>query len=193
MRLRNLTILSLLAWCSPTPATDDNGQFAIKGMGLVTCERFVEARDAQSREYFQFGGWINGYLTATNRYEQQTFDVVPWQSTGLLAGWLARFCERNPDVPFVQAVAMMVNTLGKERLTTRSERVEAQIGETRVYIYESTLRLVQERLSERGHYEGAATGNFDTQTRAALERFQREAGLKPTGLPDQPTLAKLFN
>lgn len=193
MRLNNLAILSLLAWSSVLPAADDNGQFAIKGMGPATCQRFVAARNAQSREYFQFGGWINGYLSATNRYEQQTFDVVPWQSTGLLAGWLARFCQRNPDAPFVRAVAMMVNTLGKERLTARSELVEAQVGDQVVYIYESILRRVQERLSERGHYTGAATGNFDSQTREALERFQREAGLKLTGLPDQPTLAKLLS
>ena len=192
MNLRNLAILSLMACCSPVAAVDEDREFAIKGLGLANCERFVEARNAQSREYFRFGGWINGYLSATNRYEGQTFDVAPWQSTGLLAGWLARFCENNPDVPFVRAMAMMVNALGKERLTTRSERVEARVGDATVHVYESVLRRVQERLSEEGHYEGAATGNFDNQTQDALERFQRDAGLEPTGLPDQATLAKLL-
>jgi len=56
VRLWNSAILSLLAWCSGVVASVDDGQFAIKGMGLATCERFVEARSAQSREYFQFGG-----------------------------------------------------------------------------------------------------------------------------------------
>ena len=148
---------------------------------------------AQSPEYFQFGGWINGYLSATNRYEQQTFDVAPWQSTGLLAAWLERFCENDPDVPFVRAVTMMVNALGKTRLTTQSDRIEVRVDDKTVYLYESTLRRVQERLVERGHYEGAPTGQFDPPTEAALQAFQREAGLQPTGLPDQATLAKLLD
>lgn len=190
---RALLAVSLVVLSWTTRAADENHQFAIKGMGLATCERFVAARNAQSREYFQFGGCIDGYLSATNRYEQRTFDVVPWQSTGLLAAWLTRFCQRSPDVPSVRAGAMMVNTLGKGRLTTRSERVEARVGDATVYICESILLRVQERLSERGHYEGADTGNFDKRTREALERFQREAGLKPTGPPDQPTLGKLLD
>lgn len=173
-------------------AADENNQFAIKGIGLSSCENFVEARKTQSPQYFQFGGWMNGYLSAVNRYEQNTFDVVSWQSTGLLAGWLAAFCQSNPDVPFVRAVAMMVNTLGKERLTTRSEQVEAEAGNVTVYIYESVLSQVQERLSKSGHFQGPVTGKFDNQTRQALEGFQRETGLDPTGVPDQATLAQLL-
>jgi murein L,D-transpeptidase YcbB/YkuD len=192
MYLRNLIILSLLSCASILQAADENNQFAIKGIGLSTCESFVEARNAQSPRYFQFGGWINGYLSAINRYEEQTFDVAPWQSTGLLSGWLAQFCQRNPDVPFVRAVASMVNTLGKERITTRTELVKVEVGDVTVYIYESILRRVQERLLERGYYEVAATGNFNRRTQEAIERFQRKAGLHPTGLPDQPTLAKLL-
>ena len=191
--LRSLAILGLSAWSSLLPAADENGQFAIKGMGLATCGRFLEARAAQSPEYFQFGGWINGYLSATNRYEQQTFDVAPWQSTGLLAAWLERFCENDPDVPFVRAVTMMVNALGKTRLTTQSNRIEVRVEDKTVYLYESTLRRVQERLVERGHYEGTPTGQFDPPTEAALRAFQRATGLQPTGLPDQATLAKLLD
>ena len=193
MRLKNLAILSLLAWSSVLPAADDNGQFAIKGIGLASCQRFVEDRKAQSPQYYQFGGWLNGFMTAMNRYEPETFDIAPWQSTGLLAALLGHFCQDNPDVPFFRAVAIIVNSVGKERLTTRSERVEAQVDDTTIHIYETVLRQVQEQLSERGHYEGAAAGTFDSQTREALEGFQRKAELEPTGLPDQPTLAKLLN
>ena len=192
MRLQILVVLSLTAWGSAAGAADEKGQFAIKGVGLATCERFVEARKAQSREYFQFGGWINGYLSSTNRYERETFDLAPWQSTGLLAGWIARFCQRNPEVPFVRAMAALVNNLGKERLATRSETVEARVGDATIQIYETTLRRVQERLSQRGYYEGETSGEFDHQTQEALERFQREAGLQPTGLPDQASLSRLL-
>ena len=193
MRLQYLIIFSLVTWCSLIPAADDNGQFAIKGLGLANCGRFVEARNSQSREYFQFGGWINGYLSATNRYEKQTFDIAPWQHTGLLAGWLMRFCQDNPEVPFVRAMAIMVNTLGKERLTMRSDLVEAHAEDAAINIYETILQRVQERLSELGRYKGAPSGKFDSQTQSAIRGFQRASGLQPTGLPDQSTLAKLLN
>ena len=191
MRLRNLIILSL-AWWAPAHAADENSQFAIKGMGLATCERFVEARTNQSDQYFQFGGWLNGYLSALNRYEAQTFDIAPWQSTGMLSVWLANFCEKNPDVQFIRAVTLIVNTLGEQRLTTRSDRIEARDDEAIIIIYEATLRDVQERLTELDYYGEPINGQFDLQTREALEKYQQDLGLRETGLPDQATLLKLF-
>ena len=187
-----MAALALLAWCTALPAADANGQFAVKGFGLGTCEQFVQARNDQSRDYFQFGGWLNGYLSATNRYESQTFDIAPWQATGLLAEWLSRYCQSNPELPFVQAVAKMVNLLGKDRITTLSERVTAGDGERPLYIYRSVLRQVQQRLTERGFYQGDINGDFDAATREALERFQADQDLSRTGLPDQATLAKLL-
>jgi len=190
--LRNLFFLSLLSCGSILQAADENNQFAIKGIGLSTCESFVEARKTQSPQYFQFGGWMNGYLSATNRYEKTTFDVVSWQSTGMLAASLATFCERNPEVQFVRAVALMVNTLGQDRLQNYSELIEAQVGEASVVIYRATLQRAQERLVERRHLEGAPSGEFDAATQQGFRRFQEEAELEVRRLPDQPTLARLF-
>ena len=193
MRLQILVVLSLVTWCSGAWGADDKGQFAIKGVGLATCERFLEARESQSNEYFRFGGWISGYLSATNRYEAETFDLAPWQSTGLLAGWLARVCEDNRKISFVRAMAVLVNSLGSERLKSRSNRVEARVGDQVIQLYEATLRQVQKRLSVSGYYEGESSGQFDQRTREALERYQRETGLQPTGLPDQASLSRLLN
>lgn len=189
---RHLFLVGLLLYCAGTEAADDNGQFAIKGIGLRTCQEFVAARETQSPQYFQFGGWMEGYLSATNRYEEETFDLVPWQSSGVLASWLETFCKRNPDATFVRAVAMLVNALGRDRLTIRSEFVEFEIdGETR-YVYASTLHRVQRALVERGYYQGTPNGALDAATREALERFQTGAGLTATGFPDSATLAKLL-
>lgn len=193
MRLRVAILLALLSYGPVLQAADKNSQFAIKGIGLSSCESFVEARKTQSPRYFQFGGWVNGYLSAANRYEQDTFDLVSWQSTGMLSASLARFCEQNPDLPFVRAVALLLNTLGPDRLSTQSDLIEARIGEASVFIYRATLRRVQQSLVGKGHLAGKPSGEFDESTRQALQRFQEANDLETTGLPDQATLAQLFN
>ena len=47
-------------------------------------------------------------------------------------------------------------------------------------------------LARRGHYEGAASGSFTDETKAALGVFQSEIGVAPTGSPDQGTLWQLL-
>lgn len=192
MYLRTLFFLSLLFCGAILQAADKNNKFAIKGIGRSTCESFVEARKTQSPQYFQFGGWMNGYISATNRYEANTFDVASWQSTGLLTASLANFCERNPEMQFVRAVAFLVNTLGKDRLQSQSELIEAKVGEMSIFVYRATLQRAQERLADRNHFDGVPSGEFDTATQRAFKSFQEENELEVTGLPDQATLAKLL-
>jgi murein L,D-transpeptidase YcbB/YkuD len=192
VNLCKLPCVALLAWCSATQAADENGQFAIKGMGLLPCQDYVQARKEQTPQYFQFGGWMEGYLSATNRYEKDTFDLTPWQTSGVLASWLESFCERNPEVQFVRAVATLVNVLGKDRLTTRSELVEFEANGGTHSVYASTLRRAQQELVKRGLSKDTMSGKLDEETVAALRRFQAESGLEATGLPDPATLARLL-
>ena len=135
---------------------------------------------------------MKGYLSATNRYEQTTFDLAPWQSSGVLSALLAGFCERYPDAQFVRALAMLVNALGPDRLTIRSEVIELGAGKATTYIYVDTLRRAQQALAQKALYRGEISGTLDTATREAFKRFQQEAGLDATGIPDQATLARLL-
>lgn len=193
MRIRSLVICNLLFAGSMVHAADENGHFAIKGFGLKTCADYVDARAAQSNRYFQFGGWLNGYLTATNRYEPDTFDIVPWQSTGLLASWLERFCRQQPEQPFVRAVGALVNSLGNDRITSWSDMIELQIGDQNVFIYNIVISRLQAMLVQRGFLKGKPSGELDESTRDALKMFQEHLGLPITGVPDHSTLARLFN
>jgi hypothetical protein len=180
--------LAPLAW-----AADADGHFAIKGVGLQSCADYLAAREAKSPQYHQFGGWMNGYLSATNRYEDDTFDLVPWQSTGMLAAWLAGACEKNRDAQFVRVVTLLVNALGEERLRARSALVEYETDEGTDYVYAEVLRRAQQRLVDAGLYEGPFNGQLDTATKDALSRFQAEQDLAATGLPDRRTLPVLFD
>ena len=88
------------SWGSPSartaPARTTTGTSRSRASGSPPASSTSRRVTPGRRQYFQYGGWLNGYLSATNRYESRTFDVVSWQTTGVLAGWLARFCERNP-------------------------------------------------------------------------------------------------
>lgn len=51
---------------------------------------------------------------------------------------------------------------------------------------------LQRRLLELGHYKGALDGTDGPKTKAAVEAFQRSAGLKVDGIAGPKTLAALF-
>ena len=192
MHLRSLLATILLAAGSTAQGADQNEHFAIKGIGLQTCADYVRARKEQTPQYFQFGGWMEGYISATNRYEKATFDLVPWQSSGVLATWLQTFCERNPNAEFVRAVGALVTALGEDRLQARSEVLNFDIDGKVHYVYADVLRRAQEKLAARGMYQGPADGTLNADTQEALKRFQGERDLKPTGMPEQATLALLL-
>ena len=53
------------------------------------------------------------------------------------------------------------------------------------------VQQIQEQLRSAGLYRGRADGQMGPATRRALARFQRQQGLRPTGVPDQQTLGAL--
>lgn len=178
---------------SPTStAADRAGKFAAVGAGSVSCARFLQAREARSKEYFMLGGWIDGYLTARNQTDPDTFTLTPWQSTDLLAGLLAEYCRKNPDTPLLRAVMIMTEALRPGRLQAASERVTVTVGTERQGFYRDTVARIQGRLIQAGYLKGPASGNFDQATSAALKRFQQAQSITASGFPDQATLFRLL-
>jgi hypothetical protein len=53
------------------------------------------------------------------------------------------------------------------------------------------IRLLQERLAAKGLYKGPQDGTFNTETRAAVEGFERASELPVTGLATRPLLQAL--
>lgn len=166
--------------------------FAVEGIGQTPCSAYVEARDERGEHYYNFGGWIDGYLTAYNHHNADTYDITPFENIDLLAAVLARFCQRHPEVPFFQAIASMVEELKPHRLRERGEPVTLEAGGETVTVYRVVVARVQEALAAAGHYDGAVDGAYGPKTRAAIAAFQAERGLPQTGLPDQVTLLRLL-
>jgi pimeloyl-ACP methyl ester carboxylesterase len=189
---RWVAAMLLVLASAATTAADPEGRFMVKGAGTASCAQFLAAQKVRGPEFISFAGWLDGYLTFLNQSEAGTFDVAPWQGTELLLAAVAGDCRRDPKATFHAAAYRVARGLRPGRLPAKSAPVAALVGEQSVVLYEEVIVRIQQRLKQRGLYDGEASGKYDTATAAALRAFQREKQLPETGLPDQVTLAALL-
>jgi hypothetical protein len=161
---------------------------------MLTCARFTAARaDTASPEYQRMIGFIEGYLTAANLYEPDTFDLTPWHNAAALDMIVGNHCAQHPEERLVGVTQRMVGGLRPFRLARFSPLLEVGDGENRALVYETILRRSQAALRIRGLYAGPEDGTFPPALRQAFRDFQRSVGLTETGVPDPATLWKLLN
>ena len=173
-------------------AHDQQGRFALKGVGMLGCSHFVQQLQNGSNEFYAYAGWIDGYLTGVNVYQKETFDIAPWQNTKVLALMVANYCRQHPQEAFGLAVRKLTQALLPYRLDERSTLVVARNGDKAMRIYQAVVRRAQEALRKEGFFKGKVTGEYDEATRQAVLAYQKKAGLQQTGLPDAATLMRLF-
>lgn len=188
--------VALFAGCSfgSVFAADGHGRFVVKGAGMTSCAQFVDAAAQRGAAFVSYAGWLEGFVSAVNRYEEQTYDLVSWQGTELLMASLANYCSRHPAVSFHDAAIRLANQLRATVLQEKSPLVAVPLadGDDSVVLYAVVIERVQHRLSATGLYSGEAHGRFDAPTRTAIREFQVSRQLPPTGEPDQATLAHLL-
>ncbi len=173
-------------------AADRAGSFSVRGAGLLTCDIFVKERAQQSRAYLMIGGWLDGYINGLNQYAADTYDIMSFESTELLAVIIAEHCEAHPKDRLFSVVNTLMIKLRDDRIRERSPLLAVKVDKYQTRLYRETLRRAQRALSERGHFSGEITGAWDDKTERALRAFQRASDLMPTGFPDQKTLWRLL-
>jgi Putative peptidoglycan binding domain len=195
MKLRVLLLTSALIALAPghPRAADSSGHFAPRGVGLTTCEQFLQALEERQESILLAGGWLEGYMSAINQLMPNTFDIAPWQNTDTIFALVKTNCERNRDQRFFDIVIAMIRFLEENRLQEQSNRVLAEADDQRVIVYEEVMRDVQQRLIDKGLLQGNADGQFGAKTMAALQEFQKKENMPVTGLPDQMTLWRLLS
>ena len=185
-----------LALAASVPASADNTskQFAVEGSGRLDCAAFTAARaDKGSAEYQRLIGFVEGYLSAANRYEPNTFDLSPWHNAAAFDLILDKHCSEHPDDIIVSVVQKMVGAFRPVRIADFSPLIEVGTGENRAFVYQTILKRAQAALGARGLYRGEEDGVYTPQMRDALRAFQRSANLYETGVPDPATLWTLLN
>ena len=187
-------VASVLVADTEARADNTGGQFAVEGAGTLTCATFIEARaDRGSAEYQRFIGFIEGYVSAANRYEPDTFDLTPWHNAAAFDLIFDNHCSDHPDDTVVSVVQRMVGALRPVRITDYSPMVEVGNGSNKAIVYRATLQRSQAALREAALYDGPEDGAYSPQLRDALLAFQKDKSLVATGVPDPATLWTLLN
>lgn len=186
-------LLLAIGWNVPAGAADGKGDFAVDGGGAQTCAAFNSARAKRNNDYAIYAGWVDGYVTGANQYTKDTYDMTPWQTSELLLTAIGRYCEKNPQHSFINAVNGMLAALKPERLQQKSELMVIQSEGQGTVAYKAVVEQIQRKLTDKKLYSGKIDGLYSPPLRDALKAFQSKANLEKTGLPDQATLYKLFD
>jgi len=185
-------VLALVLPTGPALAADRNGEFSSRGLGILTCQRYLDDRAGGTEAYAFYRSWLNGYLSAYNQFRPETFDISAGAPIEQLAEAVARICESEPERPFWAAASRLTRLLDDRRLTVKPELVNLTAGENTVTVTKAQVRRVQQALKDRGYQVGVVDGLYGGNTRRALEAFQQSEALPVTGLPDAATVAKLL-
>ncbi len=183
-----LLSLATLFGLQPAHGADKDGQYAIRGAGLLSCATFITERAKKSPAYMMIGGWLDGYITASNKLQPGTYDVAPYASTELLSALINRHCKDNPDDSLAPVVSGLLAGLDGDRLQASSPLVEVKVGDHQTRLYARTIRDIQQRLAGKNLFTGTENGLWSDDTGAALARYQHSIGFEATGFPDQKTL-----
>lgn len=190
-KLRSFGCAVFLSLVLPMPAV---AQSAIETPGAASCAKLIEARDnrTESPVYEIYAGYLAGYLTAANLYEDDTFDLTPWQPIEVVTQQVAQFCSGNPELTLFDAIKNYAAFLRPDRLQEPSELMTLRNGSQAVFVYSEVLARIRAKLVETGAVITDPDGQFDQSFGEAIIAFQQSNGLPVNGLPDLQTLLKIF-
>lgn len=170
-------------------AADSTGKFSIRGPGSQSCATYLAAV-AKPDGYARFASWLLGYVTARNRAEPGTYDLVPTETGTDFPNIVAFICKSSTQATVEQAAFSAITALGPLKQTAASPLVNVQADGKSVMIHQDSLRRLQQALIAKNAYKGSADGASSARFTAALKDFQRKEGIAVTGLPDIDTFIR---
>lgn len=189
-RILAATAAALPLLAGAAQAGDAEGRFAVKGIGLMPCQAFLQAAQNQGPEAALAISWLTGFVSGANMFLDQTYDLVSWQEQ-ILPNALASTCSAMPEEPVATAATQILQGLMAERIQTAQAPEEIAVGELRMLLYPEVTRRMQQVLASRG-ISVTVDGDFGPGTQSALQNYQTQLGLPPTGFPDPRTMLSLF-
>lgn len=189
-RILAATAAALPLLAGAAQAGDAEGRFAVKGIGLMPCQAFLQAAQGQAPEAALAISWFTGFLSGANMFLDQTYDVVSWQEQ-ILPNALVSTCSAMPNEPIANAATQVLQGLMVQRIQTAQQPETIVVGEQRMLLYPEVTSRLQRALIANG-VQVTVDGDFGPGTQTALRTFQTQAGIPATGFPDPRTMLTLF-
>lgn len=126
-RLAIAVCTTLLLHVPEAMAADDHQQFQ-RGAGVAaeSCTTFIERKKAmgdlnapffeRSGPWWDYLAFIQGYRTAFNEKQPDTYDLLPDDKIGFYLNWLEQWCSLFPRRPFVDAVVALAQSQYADRI-----------------------------------------------------------------------------
>jgi len=121
------TLTTLLTALALTPADDRQGHFEILGLGNRTCAQYLIVRNPTpydtggepDRDYL---AWMHGYLTAFNKWVDNTYSIRSTLGVADLRTWVVQYCQQHPAVRFQEAIDAFTISHFRERQPAEQQR-----------------------------------------------------------------------
>lgn len=152
MRIDSVLFVVLLSFIGfSAVAKDVNGAFAIKGVGALSCNDFIEAASADEPILQQYAGYVSGYISAYNELENNVFDVLPWQQLDTVMLLLLQGCKQTPSSTVGGAVSRITQYFSPNLVHKNAEKIEIKGQEHSVYFYPIVVEKMKDALIEQGY------------------------------------------
>lgn len=115
IRRRWSTLWSLVLCCAAASplaqAADEQGNYAVWGIGQASCNQFLKARAEDSAR--DFGTYLAGYLTAVNTLSPGIHSATGRRTATDNLATIAQYCEDHRMDSFERGIQSLVETEGK--------------------------------------------------------------------------------
>ena len=146
------------------------------------------------------GNYLEGTTAAINAFQEQNglegtgvADVATqkllFSGNALAKDAPASTPEPEMDVGDINDVVMVADGADNELSLEKAEYAQ----KLRRGAQGANVKLVQQRLTDLGYFDGPISGNYMSKTVAAVKKFQEVNGLKSDGITGEDTWNKMFN
>ncbi len=131
------------------------------------------------------------YLAVYEAEEHTRLDNDAWSAAvaGNTANSYRAYLAKFPQGIYATVAKQRIEALDPDEANDVSA---AQAGEARLNLNVSTRLLIENRLKSAGFNPGRVDGVFDSDTRRAIKKFQKNRGLNRTGYIDAATVRALL-
>jgi len=86
-------------------SADEHGRYWIYGVGRQTCGAYLEARANGGFAEISYKNWMSGYLTASNRSSDDTYNLLGESDFQGAMSWIDLYCKKRPNNTIYMAMA----------------------------------------------------------------------------------------